>query len=75
MYWPWLVQKGHLNAKVDLPFDNYHAYFCAYAFEPLPNAYAVDGELVMLMNVMNIGRQARYTETALNLIFRLDALA
>jgi len=31
--------KRSLNAKVDLQFDDYLAYFCTYAFEPLPNAY------------------------------------
>jgi len=23
MRWPWLVQKGQIDAKVNLPFDNY----------------------------------------------------
>jgi len=35
--------KRLLNAKVDLPFDNY-AYFCTNASEPSPNAYW-DGNL------------------------------
>jgi len=26
--------KKLLNAKVDLPFDDYYAYFCTYAFQP-----------------------------------------
>jgi len=28
--------KRSLDAKVDLQLANYHAYFCTYAFEPLP---------------------------------------
>jgi len=36
--------KRSLNVKVDLPFDDYCAYFCIYAFQPSPNAYW-DGNL------------------------------
>jgi len=36
--------KRSLNAKVDLPFDGFYAYFCTYAFQPSPNAYW-DGNL------------------------------
>jgi len=32
------------SLKVDLPFDDYCAYFCTYAFQPSPNAYW-DGDL------------------------------
>jgi len=28
--------KRSLNAKVDLPFDDYYAHFCTYAFQPSP---------------------------------------
>jgi len=27
--------KRSLSAKVDLPFDDYHAYFCTYVLNPL----------------------------------------
>jgi len=27
------------HVKVDLPFDDYYAYFYIYAFQSLPNAY------------------------------------
>ena len=59
--WPWLVstnvlatvsEKRSLNVKVDLPFDDYYAYFCTYAFQYSPNVYW-DGSY--------LPRKSRYT--------------